>query len=980
MDRLWPRLLARPTNLLRLAALLGFALLAGLALVVSLTTRNYSAHSFRESMQEGWADLRALVSSDGFELPQQLRDTPLVALAPLYPISDSITLGYQDLRLNRPGPELRISVYGGMRPAVMVAFEPHAARSLPRFLVGPDAPTAPLRPGEAWVTRDWARRHQIKKGDTINLTLLHAPQEPPVTLLVTGIGEPVPYLFIHEDIFAYPIPASLPAPAPNAPLLLLASVGPARFAEIARALEPAVTSPESEWNVGLTTSFVTHSRGNLDSEIIGPYEMIALLSKAASSFMGLLACFAAACSLWLAASLYLDGRELVWLRTAHIRLGAQMMLLYWTGTILGVLLGGYGPNMLSWEALGLGTPQMVDSALMRQAFVVLAALAPPALPAIVWLRSGESIKLLRRSRWGNQLRAGLIGSVVLVTALGLALYSAGWLRTQSLLFYNVLAATVTGVIGGVGPAAVLWNRDQTYRAAARSAGTALFVCLLMAFTFCTLGALLIFWTLWPLRELPVLTALGITLAGIIVGYLGAIIFGLVLSLTAGTMSGILVVAFGRRISATERETLAENAVRIEGLLLLSRFVLSIMLSIFIFPASRSPSLRTTLDLYLVIVLILIILLRLRPQRVLIWSAIASLVDAATISTLVAADGGLESPFFLLYFVALLTVAMRFGSIASLGASVEYCILYIVALISVEGWTGINGERAIQGDILNRVLLLLVAGLLASLLAGERQRVLRRLEAANKQLLADEVIRHELELARQIQQNLFPRTLPLLPGIRIAARCLPARETGGDFFDIQTICEGQLAVVVGDVSGKSVPAAMVMAMARSAFRSEIIEGCGPARALSKANLTLQGAGRGIFVASQYALIDPERHTLTLGNAGQMAPMLRRGDEVRLLQIAQPALPLGITTIGSYHEQTYDLQPGDLLLFYTDGVIEAMNSQKELYGFERLEIALRYSAGLSPEALIDRLISDIISFSGNSEQHDDITLVAIEIGSA
>ncbi len=250
---------------------------------------------------------------------------------------------------------------------------------------------------------------------------------------------------------------------------------------------------------------------------------------------------------------------------------------------------------------------------------------------------------------------------------------------------------------------------------------------------------------------------------------------------------------------------------------------------------------------------------------------------------------------------------------------------------------------------------------------------------NARLYQESVTRveQELEIARRIQANLFPAELPYIPGLALAARCLPARETGGDFYDLIEL-GSRVGVIVGDVSGKSLPAAMLMAVARSTARSEARNHETPQVVLEAINRWLvDDVPRNSFVALGYALIDPADRHLVLASAGQLTPLLRRADgNTRFLE-GQAALPLGINRHTIFSQFKVDLSPGDTLVFYTDGIVEAHNQARQLFGFERLEQLVQAWQGHDPEALIDLILGAVHAFSAGAPTHDDMTLVVVQV---
>jgi GAF domain-containing protein len=266
---------------------------------------------------------------------------------------------------------------------------------------------------------------------------------------------------------------------------------------------------------------------------------------------------------------------------------------------------------------------------------------------------------------------------------------------------------------------------------------------------------------------------------------------------------------------------------------------------------------------------------------------------------------------------------------------------------------------------------------------------------NARLYEDSVTRveQELEIASRIQNNLFPRALPQLPGLALDARCLPARETGGDFYDFVMLGAGDrrerpateqeplplLAIIVGDASGKSVPGAMLMAIARSIARSEARNHRTPEVVMRETNRWIaEDVPRRSFVALSYATLDVAGRRLALANGGQLAPLRRSlSGHMEYLEPPGPTLPLGIMSDTPYATLEVALDPGDLLVFYTDGIVEAKNAQQQLFGFDRLEALVREHGHLPPGELIDRLLGELGQFMDSMPQHDDMTVVAMRI---
>jgi sigma-B regulation protein RsbU (phosphoserine phosphatase) len=243
---------------------------------------------------------------------------------------------------------------------------------------------------------------------------------------------------------------------------------------------------------------------------------------------------------------------------------------------------------------------------------------------------------------------------------------------------------------------------------------------------------------------------------------------------------------------------------------------------------------------------------------------------------------------------------------------------------------------------------------------------------------------ELKIAHDLQNSMLPAEPPDVPGFEIAARSISAQEVGGDFYDfLETQSEerdGKVGFVIADVSGKAVSGALVMSATRSIFRMLSGAELPVHEVMKRSNKRLKGdVTKGMFVALLYAILDSGSRTLTYSNAGQTQPILCPGDGSPpvFLDTGGDRFPLGVLDESDYRESVVELSPGDLMVFYTDGVVEAMNEDGEMYGFERLTGKLDDLRSLSPDEFLDRLMSDVSDFVGNAVQHDDITVVVVGV---
>ena len=240
----------------------------------------------------------------------------------------------------------------------------------------------------------------------------------------------------------------------------------------------------------------------------------------------------------------------------------------------------------------------------------------------------------------------------------------------------------------------------------------------------------------------------------------------------------------------------------------------------------------------------------------------------------------------------------------------------------------------------------------------------------------ERLEQELQVARRIQQAALPASVPELEGWQITPFYRPAREVGGDFYDFHLLSEGRLGVVVGDATGKGVPAALVMSTACGMLQavSQASDPSSPGGVLVQVNEALSARiPTNMFVTCFYAVLDPERGTLRYANAGHDLPYLWRGDKCEELRAR--GMPLGLMPGMSYEENEIVLDAGEAALFYSDGLVEAHDSQREMFGFPRLK-ALVAKHGDEEGALGNVLLEELYSFVGDSwEQEDDITLLTL-----
>ena len=337
-------------------------------------------------------------------------------------------------------------------------------------------------------------------------------------------------------------------------------------------------------------------------------------------------------------------------------------------------------------------------------------------------------------------------------------------------------------------------------------------------------------------------------------------------------------------------------------------------------------------------------------------------------------------------------ALHWGEVVVVGIfSLEYLLRIVAApnklkfILSFEGivdflsiapffLAGVDARwlRLVRMLRLLRVLKLRTYQLEATV--AERTRELSHknalLEQAQAQLTA------ELEVARALQIAILPATFPARSGCDGAARMIPATTMGGDFYDFIELPHGQLGLVVADVSGKGVPAAFFMAVARTTLRDLAPAHDAPGECLAEANEVLCTENPlDLFVTVFYCILDPASGILRYANGGHNPPYLRRADgSVEALR-GTGGLVLGAMPGVDFPDHSVQVQSGDRLILYTDGVTEAFNAANEPYGEERLISEVRTHGAETAASLIERICHSVTTFAGGAPQSDDITLIVL-----
>ncbi len=252
---------------------------------------------------------------------------------------------------------------------------------------------------------------------------------------------------------------------------------------------------------------------------------------------------------------------------------------------------------------------------------------------------------------------------------------------------------------------------------------------------------------------------------------------------------------------------------------------------------------------------------------------------------------------------------------------------------------------------------------------------------NARLQAQEAERarlaRELELAHDIQQSLLPQAAPSVPGYQIAYRWSAAREVGGDFCDFVALPDGRLGLLIADVSGKGIPAALYMMFARTLLRAVAFSGRAAAAMLMRTNqLIVADSTSDYFVTVYYSILDPAEHRLVYASAGHNLALYAPADGAPPRGLTTRGIPLGVVPEAQIEQQALALAPGDVVLFYTDGVTDAMNAADEEFGAERLAELLHALRERPAEEIADAIAAAVRAFAGDVAQYDDFTMIVLK----
>jgi sigma-B regulation protein RsbU (phosphoserine phosphatase) len=313
------------------------------------------------------------------------------------------------------------------------------------------------------------------------------------------------------------------------------------------------------------------------------------------------------------------------------------------------------------------------------------------------------------------------------------------------------------------------------------------------------------------------------------------------------------------------------------------------------------------------------------------------------------------------------------------ALVESLISLIALLVATPAsqFVTILTVVAIPMIVTNMVGVFIFSTIIHNLLDERRMRL-------EKEKLEAEMARKnaELQIAAEIQKNFLPEHIPHTEGFDIAAKSIPAKEVGGDFFDViplevMPLSSSRTGIMIADVSGKGVPAALFMALSRIVVRVTAMWFKKPAEVISFANpIIAENSKTGMFVTLFYGVIDKETHTLTYVNAGHNPPLVLRKKSGEIEELELTGMAVGAMGDAEYTQAEIPLAPGDVMVLYTDGITEAVNDRVEMFDLPRLIEVIRNNSSSSSKEIADEIIRSVFSFSGTQPQFDDITLMVVK----
>jgi hypothetical protein len=312
-------------------------------------------------------------------------------------------------------------------------------------------------------------------------------------------------------------------------------------------------------------------------------------------------------------------------------------------------------------------------------------------------------------------------------------------------------------------------------------------------------------------------------------------------------------------------------------------------------------------------------------------------------------------------------------------------IFVNLLSTSKGWLLPDSPDANTFYLFVIVVLFLTAlGIYFIWKGSERKELPEYIPAYIEEQAKEQRIKQELSIARVVQQNFLPQKIHHLPGIDIAGVCIPAQETGGDYYDMFPLGNQRTGIAIGDVSGKGIQAAFYMTFTKGVLHSLSTLIMSPVEMLNQLNrLFNENATRGTFISMIYGILEADKRQFTFARAGHNPMLLvRQNGETQWLK--PKGIGIGVSRedefIALTEESTLKLNEGDVLILYTDGIVEMLNSGKRFYGEDRLEKLVSHIRHESSEKILERITNDVSEFKGTAKQHDDMTLVIIKADSA
>lgn len=327
-------------------------------------------------------------------------------------------------------------------------------------------------------------------------------------------------------------------------------------------------------------------------------------------------------------------------------------------------------------------------------------------------------------------------------------------------------------------------------------------------------------------------------------------------------------------------------------------------------------------------------------------------------------------FLIFYLPPVLTVTWDAGLVPGLVLSFLSAALWFFD--DVFGTGVFRNELTLYWNVFSRFLVFILT---VKLISSLKERMEKEKQAEQRQ------VAQELEIARQVQLRLLPTYVPQFQGLKLAGICVPARQVGGDYYDFIPLSSTKLAIAIGDVSGKGLPSALTMAQLQGMVRSNAYTYADdPAGMMAILNrVLLESTDINRFVSFFYGVFDAALLTFTYANAGHNpALVLRNADPI--LHLSTSGKVLGVDPDANYRVRSIALKPGDSLVLYTDGIIEATNKIEEEYGEKRLVDVISKNGLTSMNDLCNSVLSDVVQFSDDVPQQDDMTLVVFRISEA